>query len=72
MLTLAAENKPLTTVDLFSGIGGFARGLEATGHFHTTCFVEQDPFCQAVLRHHWPDVPILDDIRIAHDHPGSD
>ena len=55
----------LTTVDLFSGIGGFARGLEATGHFRTTCFVEQDPFCQAVLKHHWPDVPILDDIRDA-------
>jgi len=27
--------------------------------------VEQDPFCQAVLNHHWPDVPILDDIRNA-------
>jgi len=27
--------------------------------------VEQDPFCQAVLKHHWPDVPILDDIRNA-------
>ena len=55
----------LTTVDLFSGIGGFARGLEATGHFRTTCFVEQDPYCQAVLKHHWPDVPILEDIRNA-------
>jgi len=53
----------LTTVDLFAGIGGFARGLEATGHFRTTCFVEQDPYCQAVLKHHWPDVPILDDIK---------
>ena len=55
----------LTTVDLFAGIGGFARGLEATGHFRTTCFVEQDPYCQAVLKHHWPDIPILDDIRDA-------
>ena len=55
----------LTTVDLFSGIGGFARGLEATGHFRTTCFVEQNPFCQAVLKHYWPDVPILDDVRHA-------
>ena len=27
--------------------------------------MEQDPFCQAVLNHHWPDVPILDDIRNA-------
>ena len=55
-------SKMLKTVDLFSGIGGFARGFEATGLFRTTCFVEQDPFCQAVLKHHWPDVPILDDI----------
>jgi len=27
--------------------------------------VEQDPYCQAVLRHHWPEVPILEDIRDA-------
>ena len=53
----------LNTLDLFSGIGGFARGLEATGFFNTTCFVEQDPYCQAVLKHHWPDVPVLGDIR---------
>ena len=53
----------LTTLDLFSGIGGFARGLEATDFFETSCFVENDPYCQAVLRHHWPEVPILGDIR---------
>ena len=53
----------LTTLDLFAGIGGFARGLEATGSFETTCFVENEPYCQAVLRHHWPDVPVLGDIR---------
>jgi len=48
---------------LFSGIGGFAVGLEATNFFKTTCFVEQEPYCQAVLRHHWPEVPILGDIK---------
>ena len=53
----------LTTLDLFAGIGGFARGLEATGSFETTCFVENEPYCQAVLRHHWPDVTLLGDIR---------
>ena len=53
----------LTTLDLFSGIGGFARGLEATDFFETSCFVENEPYCQAVLRHHWPEVPILGDIR---------
>jgi len=53
----------LKTLDLFSGIGGFAVGLEATNFFKTTCFVEQEPYCQAVLGHHFPEVPILGDIR---------
>jgi len=55
----------LQTVDLFSGIGGFSRGLEATGFFKTTRFVENDPYCQAVLRCHWPDIPVLGDIKNA-------
>ena len=49
-------------IDLFSGIGGFSLGLEAVG-FQTVQFVEQDPFCQKVLKHHWPHVPIHSDIR---------
>ena len=53
----------LKVVDLFSGIGGFSLGLEAAGAFRTVAFCEQDPFCQAVLRKHWPDVPIYDDVR---------
>lgn len=46
---------------LFSGIGGFDLGLERAG-FQTAWFCEQDEFCQQVLRKHWPDVPIYDDI----------
>ena len=53
----------LNTLDLFSGIGGFAFGLEATNFFRTTCFVEDEPYCRSVLRHHWPEVPILGDIK---------
>ena len=53
----------LTTLDLFAGIGGFALGLEATGFFRTTCFVENEPYCQAVLQYHWPEVPVLGDIK---------
>ncbi len=54
---------PLRVLDLFSGIGGFSYGLERAGPFRTVAFCEQDAFCQAVLRKHWPDVPIYDDVR---------
>ena len=50
-------------LDLFSGIGGFSLGLERSGPFRTVAFCEQDKFCQAVLRKHWPGVPIYDDVR---------
>ncbi len=53
----------LKTLDLFSGIGGFSLGLERAGPFRTAAFCEQDEFCQAVLRKHWPGVPVHDDIR---------
>jgi DNA (cytosine-5)-methyltransferase 1 len=52
----------MKVIDLFSGIGGFSLGLEAVG-FQTVQFVEQDPFCQKVLKHHWPHVPIHADIK---------
>ena len=53
----------LNVLDLFSGIGGFSVGLEATGKFKTIGFCEQDKFCQKVLRKHWSDVPIYEDIK---------
>src|SRR3990167_2600980 len=53
----------LKHLDLFSGIGGFALGLQRTGGLETVGFCEIDKFCQKVLRKHWPDVPIYDDIR---------
>ena len=53
----------LNLLDLFSGIGGFSVGLEATGKFKTIGFCEQDKFCQKVLRKHWSDVPIYEDIK---------
>ncbi len=49
-------------LDLFSGIGGFSLGLERAG-FETIAFCEIDPFCQKVLKKHWPDVPIYEDVR---------
>ncbi len=53
----------LRVLDLFSGIGGFSLGLEMTGGFETVAFCEIEPFAQKVLRKHWPDVPIYDDVR---------
>lgn len=53
----------LRVLDLFSGIGGFSLGLERTGGFETVAFCEIDPFCQKVLKKHWPDVPIYPDIK---------
>lgn len=52
----------LRILDLFSGIGGFSLGLERAG-MKTVAFCEIDPFCRKVLRKHWPDVPIYEDIR---------
>jgi len=55
--------KKFKLLDLFSGIGGFSLGFESTGFFETICFVEKDKFCQKVLRKHWRDVTIEEDIR---------
>ena len=52
----------LTHIDLFSGIGGFALAAQANG-FKTIVFCEQDEFCQQVLNKHWPETPIIPDIR---------
>ena len=48
-------------LDLFSGIGGFSLGLERAG-METVAFCEIDPYCRAVLKKHWPEVPIHEDI----------
>ena len=53
----------LKLLDLFSGIGGFSLGLESTGGFKTIGFVEKNKFCQKVLKKHWPDITIEEDIR---------
>ena len=53
----------LRVLDLFSGIGSFSLGLERTGGFRTVAFCEIEPYCRAVLRKHWPDVPCFEDVR---------
>ena len=49
-------------LDLFSGIGGFSLGAEYN-NIKTVGFVEKDAYCQKVLRKHWPNTPIIGDIR---------
>lgn len=61
----------MNVLDLFSGIGGFSLGLERSG-MRTVAFCEIDPHCRAVLRKHWPGVPIFEDVRNLHaGHVGS-
>lgn len=52
----------MKVLDLFSGIGGFSLGLERAG-MQTVAFCEPNKFCQAVLKKHWPNVPIYEDVR---------
>jgi len=50
-------------IDLFSGIGGFASAADTVFGNITHTFVENEPFCQAVLKKHWPKAEIHGDIR---------
>ena len=48
----------------FAGIGGFELGIErAIPNAHTIWQVEQNTFCQSILRKHWPNATIYDDVR---------
>ena len=51
----------MTHGSLFTGIGGFDLGFESVG-ITTAWQVEIDPFCQALLKTHWPNVPKREDI----------
>jgi len=53
----------LRHLDLFSGIGGFSFGMEATGGFETVAFCEIEKFPRKVLKKHWPHVKQYKDIK---------
>ena len=54
----------MNVLDLFSGIGGFSyAGEKLVGGYETVAFCEYDKHCQKVLRKHWPDTEIIDDVR---------
>ena len=53
---------------LFAGIGGFDLGarwaFDRAGIPHEVLFqVEQNKYCQSILKKHWPDAQIFDDVR---------
>lgn len=49
-------------LDLFSGFGGLSLGLERAG-METIVFCEIDEHPRKVLKKHWPDTPIHEDVR---------
>ena len=51
----------LTYVELFAGAGGMSLGLEMAG-WRCVAHAEIEPHARAVLRHHWPDVPLFGDV----------
>ena len=62
------KKKTWTVGSCFAGIGGFELGLEwafdAHGIDHKVKWqIEQNTFCQRILKKHWPDSVIYDDIK---------
>lgn len=54
----------ITIGSLFSGIGGFELGLErGIPNSRTIWQVEQNKYCQGILKKHWPEAILHNDIR---------
>lgn len=53
--------KTMRKLSLFSGIGGIDLAAHWAG-METVAFCEREPFPQKVLKKHWPNVPIYDDV----------
>ncbi len=53
----------LSVGSLFTGCGGLDLGLEQTGLYRIAWACENDPACRRVLAHHYPEIPVHDDVR---------
>lgn len=51
----------MRVASFFAGIGGFDLGMERAG-MQVVFQCEIDKFCQQILKRHWPQVPIYEDI----------
>jgi DNA (cytosine-5)-methyltransferase 1 len=51
----------MRVASFFAGIGGFDLGFERAG-MRVVFHCEIDPFCQQILKRHWPKVPLHDNI----------
>lgn len=60
--------RQLNHLDICSGIGSFSLAAEHAG-FTTVAHCEIHPFACAVLRKHWPDVPIIGDLKAFSENP---
>jgi len=52
----------MTHISLFSGVGGIDLACEWAG-FETILQCEIDKYAQKILKRHWPDVPLIEDVR---------
>jgi DNA (cytosine-5)-methyltransferase 1 len=68
-----ASEQPIKydVVGLFAGVGGLERGFELAGH-HSTMLCEFDPAARHVLKRHFADAEITEDVRTLKELPDCD